>query len=150
MTSVDGEDWLLDAALEPDVAGSLAPLYEACADGRLSMPFCADCSRPLELEQFVCDSCAGQACWCDVPLVGVVHSATTVHRREPGLVLAGEPYQVLDVELRSGHRLTMTTTDPQADSAAIGQPVTIGFRTVGTVAVPAVAIPFPLEEEVAR
>lgn len=150
MTTADNGDWLLDADLRPDTRGSLSPLYEACAEGRLCMPFCEDCARPLELEQFVCDACSGQVRWCGVPLVGVVHAATTVHRREPGLVLADVPYQVLDVELQSGHRLTMTTTAVRADPLAIGEPVTIGFRTIGSVAVPAVAVPSPPEQEVTR
>jgi phenylpropionate dioxygenase-like ring-hydroxylating dioxygenase large terminal subunit len=31
-----------------------------------------------------------------------VHAATLVHRREPGLIIAVQPYPVIDVELTSG------------------------------------------------
>jgi len=79
---------------------------------------CAACGMPLELEQYVCDACGASAEigtlgreWRDVPLAGTVHTATLVHRREPGLIVATGPYPVIDIELASGHRLVLTTDD---------------------------------------
>jgi uncharacterized protein len=135
---VDAEDWLAAAALAPVADGSLAALYTGAADGRLVLPFCAGCGLALELEQRVCDGCArADVAWRDVPPTGTVHAATTVHRREPGLIRATEPYHVLDVEVASGHRLVMTTITATPLAPAIGQPVAIAFRTIGGVAVPA-------------
>jgi uncharacterized OB-fold protein len=132
-------DWLVSADLAPDAGDpALAALYEAAARGELALPFCGSCGLPLELEQRVCDGCdATDVRWRPVEPVGTVHAATAVHRREPGLILTGDPYPVLDVEVGSGHRLVMTTTGPVTDLPAIGQSVTISFRSVGGVAVPA-------------
>ncbi|WP_261574921.1 Zn-ribbon domain-containing OB-fold protein [Frankia gtarii] len=135
------EDWLVDAALAPLADGSLAPLYAGAAAGELTLPFCAACGLALELEQRACDGCgATDIRWRPVERAGSVHAVTLVHRREPGLVRVTEPYPVLDIELASGHRLIMTTLTATGSAPAIGRPVTIGFRHVGGVAVPAASL----------
>ncbi|MDV7352726.1 OB-fold domain-containing protein [Rhodococcus oxybenzonivorans] len=132
-------DWLLDERLAPDVATDpLAPLYDGGARGELVLPFCGSCDLPLDLEQPVCDACGSFECvWKEVVPTGVVHSSTTMHRREPGLVLADGPYPIVDVELTSGHRLIMTTFDPATSPPEIGIQVGITFRILGGVAIPA-------------
>jgi uncharacterized OB-fold protein len=138
-----GADWLVAPELAPDPADrDLAPLYSAAARGVLVMPFCAGCDIPLELEQIACDAC-GQVGprWREVPRIGTVHAATLVHRREPGLIVADAPYPVLDVELASGHRVILTTTQACPHSPGIGTRVDIAFRRVGDVAVPAAHAP---------
>jgi uncharacterized protein len=134
-------DWLVAASLSPITDGELAPFYAAAARGELVMPFCGVCEwAALELEQTTCDSCGAQDVqWRTIELAGVVHSSTTVHRLEPGLVLTTEPYQIIDVEFASTHRLLMTTTRPTTDPYLIDTPVLIGFRTIGGIAVPAVS-----------
>jgi hypothetical protein len=69
-----------------------------------------------------------------------VHSATVMHRLEPGLVRSGAPYPILDVELTSGHRLIMTSRDRTEAVFHIGDRVTIGFRRLGGVAIPAACL----------
>ncbi|WP_261561561.1 Zn-ribbon domain-containing OB-fold protein [Frankia tisae] len=138
---VQAEDWLVDAALAPLADGSLAPLYAGAAAGELTLPFCAACGLALELEQRACDGCgATDIHWRPVERAGSVHAVTLVHRREPGLVRVTEPYPVLDIELASGHRLIMTTLTAAGSAPVIGRPVTIGFRSVGGVAVPAASL----------
>jgi uncharacterized protein len=143
MTGGPRGDWLAADELAPAAGGVLAPLYEAASRGALAMPFCPGCGRVLELEQVVCDTCgaggAGGPAWRSVELAGTVHAVTTVHRLEPGLVRAEAPYQVADVELTSGHRVVMTTEEPGAAPLAVGDRVRVAFRTVGGVALPAVA-----------
>ncbi|MCT1351991.1 MULTISPECIES: Zn-ribbon domain-containing OB-fold protein [Gordonia] len=137
MTVVD--DWLLDDSLAPAVAGDpLEPLYAGAARGVLVLPFCARCAIPLDLEQHVCDRCgSGRIDWAETVPTGVVHSSTTMHRLEPGLVATTGPYPIVDIELTGGHRLIMTTVDWQADSPQIGDVVDIGFRNLAGVAIPA-------------
>jgi uncharacterized protein len=137
MTGLLTADWLLAADLAPDTTDVLAPLYTAAADGRLDLPFCGACGLALELEQRVCDGCGSSSiAWRPVEPAGTVHSVTVVHRREPGLVLTEAPYPVADVELTSGHRLVLAPVDPGTPVPAIGDPVVIGFRRLGGVAVP--------------
>ena len=134
-----GEDWLVGVELAPAAGGALAPLYRAAASGVLALPFCGSCRQVLELGQEVCDRCGGiRQDWRPVQPIGVVHSSTLVHRLEPGLIRSAHPYPVVDVEVASGHRLVMTTTAPATSAPAIGSSVTIGFRAVGGVQVPAV------------
>jgi uncharacterized protein len=149
VTTTPPADWLLDAGLAPDPGGHLAPLYAGAAEGRLTLPVCASCDLPLELEQQVCDGCGGGVAWRDVAREGTVHTVTTVHRREAGLVLSDTPYVVADVELASGHRLLMAGRRPSAPPA-IGSPVTVSFRHVGGVAVPAFDPPLHPEQELPR
>ena len=138
------QDWLLAPSLAPNATDPvLAPLYTGAARGELVLPSCGACGLVLELEQRACDRCdSPDVVWAPVVPTGSVHSATTVHRRERGLVLATEPYPVVDVELDSGHRLVMTTLVPQQTAVVIGERVRVGFRSVGGVAVPA-AEPVP-------
>jgi uncharacterized OB-fold protein len=136
-------DWLVSETLAPDADDEvLAPFYAGAARGELCLPFCRRCSQPLELDQRVCDTCrADKAEWRAVEPAGTVHAATLVHRREAGLILADHPYPVLDVELRSGHRLIMTTRSSADRAPVIGSPVVVGFRRIGDVHVPAADFP---------
>jgi uncharacterized OB-fold protein len=140
VTTTAVEDWLLDSALAPAVDGDpLAPLYRAAERGELALPFCTACAQPLEFDQEVCDQCSGaERDWRTVDLRGVVHAATLMHRREPGLVHAQSPYPIVDVELTSGHRMVMTTVHPADTAPAIGTKVHIGFRRLGDVLIPAI------------
>jgi uncharacterized OB-fold protein len=139
-TPTGEQDWLVVEDLAPDPTGSLAPMYEAARRGELVMPFCPHCRLGLELEQEECDGCGGSPPrWLTVPPVGVVHSMTVVHRRQPDLIRSSDPYPVLDVELASGHRVIMSTARAGC-SPRIGDRVDIGFRQVGGIAVPAALV----------
>jgi uncharacterized OB-fold protein len=140
LTNATREDWLLDPVLAPAVAGDpIRPYYDAAARGELVLPFCGRCNLALELEQHVCDGCGGtEPRWRARDLAGVVHAATVMHRREPGLVRAQAPYPIVDVELSSGHRIVMTTVTPCDVAPPIGAPVRIGFRRLGDVVLPAI------------
>jgi uncharacterized OB-fold protein len=140
MTATTVEDWLLDSALAPAADDDvLAPLYRAAARSELAMPFCAACNLPLELDQEVCDGCGNaDSDWRTVDPRGTVHSATLMHRREPGLVHGVAPYPIVDVELSSGHRMVMTTVQTADTAPPIGTAVRIGFRRLGDVAIPAI------------
>jgi uncharacterized protein len=149
-------DWLVGPELAPDAGdAALAPVYQAAARGALMLPFCAACGTPLELEQYVCDACGASAeigtpgrDWREVRPAGTVHTATLVHRREPGLIVTDRPYPVIDVELDSGHRLVLTTATPSALAPEIGALVEIAFRVVGTVTLPAVRVPWVTSSQV--
>jgi uncharacterized OB-fold protein len=133
-------DWLVVDELAPSTSGVLAPLFAAASRGELALPFCSSCGEPMELEQIACDRCAdGVPSWHPVEPAGTVHSVTTVHRLEPGLVRTAEPYPVVDVELESRHRVIMTTQHQVAAAPTIGAAVRIAFRSIDGVSVPAVA-----------
>ncbi len=143
MTALDisaRQDWLLEPSLAPMVGQDvLRPLYDAAARGELALPFCASCDLALELEQQTCDGCGHiGGLWRQVDPNGTVHAATVMHRREPGLVRATNPYPIVDVELDSGHRIVVSTLRPAATAPQIGTRVRIGFRRLGDVAIPAV------------
>ncbi|MEW1931341.1 OB-fold domain-containing protein [Rhodococcus sp. NPDC079359] len=135
-------DWLLDPALAPTVDGDpLRPLYDGAARGELVLPFCSRCDAPVDLDQQVCDRCGSpETDWRATDLHGTVHSATLMRRLEPGLVATTAPYPIVDVELRGGHRLIMTTVDVAPAVPRIGDNVRVGFRHLGGVALPAAYI----------
>lgn len=132
-------DWLLSDSLAPVVSGDrIEPLYAGAARGALVLPFCAACSLPLDLEQHVCDGCGSHEIdWLETAPTGVVHSSTTMHRLEPGLVTARSPYPIVDIELVGGHRLIVTTVEQASRAPQIGDRVGIGFRNLAGVAIPA-------------
>ncbi|MBM7369200.1 Zn-ribbon domain-containing OB-fold protein [Gordonia hydrophobica] len=132
-------DWLLSESLAPVVSSDpLEPLYAGAVRGVLVLPFCADCSLALDLEQHGCDGCGSlRIDWRETARTGVVHSSTTMHRLEPGLVTASGPYPIVDVELADGHRLIMTTVDPAQRAPQIGDTVAVAFRNLAGVAIPA-------------
>ncbi len=137
-------DWLVDTSLAPVVEGVLEPLYRGGAEGSLQMPFCAACDAVLELSQIRCDACAStDRQWHTVEPLGTIHSATMVHRLEPGLIVTHAPYPVVDIELASGHRIIVTTAVPCAELPRIGDLADITFRLVGDVAVPSLALTAP-------
>jgi uncharacterized OB-fold protein len=104
----------------------------------------------LELEQLVCDRCASRVQeWQTVEPRGTVHAVTVVHRLQAGLVRTDQPYPLVDVELASGHRVLMTTVARADRPPAIGDPVSVTFRTIGTVAVPALAVDRPPQSSAA-
>ncbi|OXR43236.1 hypothetical protein B7C42_04658 [Nocardia cerradoensis] len=153
MTTALGLDWLLDPSLAPDAGDALLePFYTAASYDQLALPFCADCGIPKDLDQHICDDCgSARTSWRTVESSGTVHSVTVMHRLEPGLVRTDAPYPILDVELASGHRLIMTTRDRTDVAFGIGDPVAIGFRRLGGVAVPAaVPLPAPAHESTAH
>lgn len=135
-------DWLLSPSLAPTVDGDpLQPLYDGAAHGELVMPFCSRCDAAVDLDQQVCDCCGSfETDWRTTELAGTVHSATLMHRLEPGLVATTAPYPIVDVELRGGHRLIMTTVDAASAVPRIGDTVSVGFRHLGGVALPAAHI----------
>jgi len=140
-------DWLVADALAPNSTGPLAQLFAASALGELAVPHCAACGLALELDQARCDECgATDVAWRRADPSGTVHSVTTVHRREPGLIVADTAYHIVDVELSSGHRLLMTTEQPTTVPPRIGDHATIVFRHVGDVAVPALHTTTPAED----
>lgn len=142
MNTVLTSDWLLAESLAPAADDDLlAPLYAGGARRELVLPSCGSCELPLDLEQQVCDGCgAAEVAWRPVAPTGTVHSATVMHRREPGLVVAPEPYPILDVELDSGHRLIMTTRERTESLPRIGDRIAVAFRQLGGVSIPS-AIP---------
>ncbi|BBZ70513.1 OB-fold domain-containing protein [Mycobacterium paraseoulense] len=133
-------DWLLAESLAPHVQGDpLQPLYDFAARGVLAMPFCAHCDLALELEQQRCDGCGAlEMLWRQVEPVGEVHAATMMHRRERGLVVAEQPYPIVDVELVSSHRIVVTTVTPCPAAPPIGARVFLGFRRLGAATIPAI------------
>ncbi|WP_253919084.1 Zn-ribbon domain-containing OB-fold protein [Dietzia psychralcaliphila] len=143
VTTDSGTDWLLAESLAPDVDGDpLKPLYDGSSRGELVLPFCTHCGAPVDLDQQVCDQCgSSDTDWRSTELAGIVHTATLMHRLEPGLVSATAPYPIVDVELHGGHRLIMTTVDPVSTVPTIGDTVTVGFRCLGGVALPAAHLP---------
>lgn len=142
VADVTEQDWLLEPVLAPVISGdAIHPLYDAAARGELALPFCSSCALALELEQQVCDGCGDtERQWRAVEPCGVVHAATMMHRREPGLVRFTAPYPIVDVELDGGHRIVMTSTAPCDSVPRIGARVRVGFRRLGDVALPAIEI----------
>lgn len=138
-------DWLLTASGAPSVADPLTGFYSAADEGVLELAVCVAHGHPLDADQVRCDRCGAAAEARAVAPQGRVLAVVTMHRREAGLVATDAPYPVLDVELDSGHRLYLSTTDGAAPVPAVGARVRVGWVRIGPQAVPRVSNDMQLE-----
>lgn len=130
-------DWLMDPAARPSGEPPLEEFLEAAAAGSLSMPFCSLCDRPLDIDQVRCEGCCeGRPTWRQVDLTGRVLAAIEMHRFEKSLVRSTAPYQLVEVELVSGHRLIVSTDEPTSRKYQAGDAIDLGLVEVGGQNVP--------------
>ncbi|MGH9229070.1 MAG: Zn-ribbon domain-containing OB-fold protein, partial [Acidimicrobiales bacterium] len=100
------------------------PFWEATRAGRLVLPWCTACERPVWFPREVCPGCLGSAIeWREATGRGVVHACTVEHRpRQPVL---DPPYVVALVELDEGVRLMTNVVGCPPDRVAVGDRVRV-------------------------
>lgn len=100
------------------------PFWQACAEGRLTVQRCKACGHHQFYPRPFCLACESRAMeWAEVSGRGTIYSLTTV--RLPVTAELPPPYLLAIVELEEGPRLL---TNIEAESAAIGEAVTVAWR----------------------
>jgi uncharacterized OB-fold protein len=98
---------------------------------RLMLPYCLDCGRPHLPPGPVCPACFSERLeWREASGRGRISTWTVVHKAWFPAFAADIPYNVVQVELDEGPRLTANVVGIQNKQLKIGLPVQIEFDDV--------------------
>ena len=121
------------AALSDPVAAFRA----GCARGEFLVQKCAACNHVQFPPRALCLACGSQGMHTHAAShTGTIHSFTIVHRAPNEAFRARVPYALALIDLSDGGRAMMNIDAPDLDALAIGQSVTIAFRTEGECTLP--------------
>jgi len=109
------------------------PFYKGLRERRLLLPYCMDCGKPHLPPGPVCPWCFTEHIeWRPTSGRGRISTWTVVHKAWFPAFAADIPYNVVQVELDEGPRLTANVVGLPNERLAIGLPVTIDFDDVTT------------------
>ena len=112
----------------PRIGADSAPFWAATREGRLRLPFCEACGRPHLPPGPICPFCLSDAiAWRDASGRGRITTFTVVHKAWFPSFAADLPYNVVQVELEEGPRLTANLLGA---APAIGMAVETVFDAV--------------------
>jgi uncharacterized protein len=115
----------------PHIGPDTARFWAAAREGRLSLPVCNACRHPHWPPGPVCPFCFGdELTWRDMSGRGTISTFTIVHRDWYPAFMVNGPYNVIQVELEEGPRLTASLVDAPPDGPRIGMPVEAVFDAV--------------------
>ena len=115
----------------PRVTPDTQPFWDALRERRLVLPYCSDCGKPHLPAGPVCPLCFSDRLeWRPASGRGRISTWTVVHKAWfPGFA-ADVPYNVVQVELDEGPRLTACIVGLPNERLAVGLPVAIDFDDV--------------------
>jgi len=117
-----------DAKPLPRISPDNAPFWAGCKRHELVLPFCAACGRPHLPPGPVCPFCLGDRLdWRRASGRGVVSSWTVVHQPYFPAFKADLPYNVVQVELAEGPRLTANLVEAPNAALEVGLAVEVVF-----------------------
>jgi uncharacterized OB-fold protein len=112
----------------PRITPDNEPFYKALRERRLVLPYCNDCGKPHLPPGPVCPYCFfDQIHWKEARGRGRISSWTVVHKAWFPAFAEDIPYNVVQVELDEGPRLTANVVNIQNESLEIGLAVEIVF-----------------------
>jgi uncharacterized OB-fold protein len=115
----------------PRIGPDSAAFWAAARAGRLELPFCGTCGRAHLPAGPICPFCLSEKIeWRGASGRGVISTFTIVHKAWFPSFAEETPYNVIQVELEEGPRLTANLIDAPQGGPQIGMPVTILFDPV--------------------
>jgi uncharacterized OB-fold protein len=111
----------------PRITPDNQPFYAALKDGRFVLPYCTDCGKPHLPPGPVCPFCFSERLeWKPASGRGRISTWTVVHKAWFPAFAEDIPYNVVQVELDEGPRLTANVIAPN-EKLKIGMLVEIVF-----------------------
>ena len=115
----------------PRIGSDNAPFWEGTRQGVLRLPYCTACGHSHLPAGPVCPLCLSSALeWRTASGRGRISTYTVVYKEWFAAFAADIPYNVIQVELNEGPRLTANLIDPPPGGPAIGLPVEAVFDAV--------------------
>jgi uncharacterized OB-fold protein len=112
----------------PRITPDNEPFYQALREGRFVLPYCAGCGRPHLPPGPVCPFCFAEKIeWRPASGRGRVSTWTVVHKAWFPAFSEDISYNVVQVELEEGPRLTANVVGVSNQTLEIGLPVEIVF-----------------------
>jgi len=116
---------------KPRVTPDNAPFWEACRRHRLELPWCEACGAAFLPPSPVCPHCLGEDVgWRAASGRATVSTFVIVHQRWFPAFAGDLPYNVAQVELEEGPRLTANLVGIANDDIRVGLPVEVVFDEV--------------------
>jgi hypothetical protein len=107
----------------PQVNAEVKPFFDAAAEGRLLVKFCADCAQYHHYPRAVCPFCfSGRTEWREAKGTGTIYTYSVLRR---GVAV---PYCIAYVTLDEGVSMLTNIVDCDLDSVRIGQRVKVVFE----------------------
>jgi uncharacterized protein len=117
----------------PRIGPDNAPFWQGCREHRLMLPTCSACGKAHLPPGPVCPYCfSDELVWKQASGRGHVSTWTIVHKAWFPAFAAETPYNVVQVELDEGPRLTSNLVDLHGRHPVIGERVEIIFDDVDT------------------
>jgi hypothetical protein len=115
----------------PRITPDAKPFWDALRERRLLLPYCVACGKPHLPPGPVCPFCfAARLEWRPASGRGQLSTWTVVHKAWFPAFEADIPYNVVQVELAEGPRLTANVVGIPNGELKVGQPVEIVFDDV--------------------
>jgi uncharacterized OB-fold protein len=115
----------------PRISPDSAPFWQGCKDHRLMLPFCEECGKPHLVPGPVCPFCfSDRLDWREASGRGTVSTYVVVHKVWFPAFAKDVPYNVVQVELEEGPRLTAKMVGADNSVLKVGMPVKIAFERV--------------------
>jgi uncharacterized OB-fold protein len=113
------------------ITAETAPFWKAAASGRLELPVCDACAKPIWYPREFCPYCgSGDVTWTRLSGRGHIYSVSVVRRAPHPAYADAIPYSVAIVELDEGVRMMTNVVTDDVDALAIGQPVVAVFDRI--------------------
>jgi uncharacterized OB-fold protein len=115
----------------PRITPDTQPFWDALRERRLVVPYCADCGKPHLPAGPVCPFCFSDRLeWRAASGRGKISTWTVVHKAWFPAFATDVPYNVVQVELDEGPRLTASVVGMPNERLAVGLPVVVDFDAV--------------------
>ena len=112
----------------PRITPDSKPFWDGLRERRLMLPYCSDCGKPHLPPGPVCPFCFSERLeWRQASGRGRISTWTVVHKTWFPDFAAEIPYNVAQVELEEGPRLTTGIVGLANDELKVGLPVAIDF-----------------------
>jgi uncharacterized protein len=115
----------------PAIGPDNARFWEGCREHRLLLPWCTHCSKAHLPPGPICPYCWSESLeWREASGRGVISTFTVVHKAWFPAFADQVPYNVVQVELAEGPRLTSRLKGLHTSEITIGLPVRVDFEDI--------------------
>ena len=121
----------ITAKPRPRITPDHQPLWDGFKQHKMMLPFCEDCGKPHLPPGPVCPHCfSDRLDWREVSGRGVVTTWVVVHKAWFPAFAEDIPYNVVQVELEEGPRITASLVGAGDQKLDVGQKVVAVFEPV--------------------